>query len=63
MQCLNPMNEICEQCLWVGDTGASSHMTSIWEGFTEMEKDDSTATFGAGGIGLKAAGTGVWKGR
>ena len=31
------------QFLWIGDSGASTHMTNVWEGFTHVWKSNSVA--------------------
>ena len=57
-----PLTQICEGCLWIGDSGASSHMTNILKGFAFMQEDNTHTTFGAAGDGLESEGRGIWRG-
>ena len=58
-----PLKNICEGCLLIGDTGASSHMTNITKGYISLTKEKTTTTFGAAGDGLESEGRGIWIGR
>ena len=52
-----------EEMVWVGDTGASSHMTKNKEGFEWFKKCDERVTFGTQGDGEHCEMMGKWFGR
>ena len=53
-----------DENVWVGDTGASSHLTHIYEGFSSTKDIKGTkANFGKKGDNLNTMIGGTWKGR
>ena len=49
--------------VWIGDTGASSHMSHVWEGFTRVSEGQAKACFARDGDEAQARVSGDWKGR
>ena len=57
-------DEKAKQCLlWIGDTGASAHMTRTWEGYVKYKKAHTKAQFGRNGDMSKIDLMGKWKGK
>ena len=59
----SPTLEIEETCLWIGDTGASSHMTNVWQRYTHVFQDRSKTNFGKVGSDAIGQYAGSWLGR
>ena len=53
------------QCrnVWLGDTGASSHMTMVQAGFKSLKRGQVKTCFAVDGDEVEAQQMGEWKGR
>ena len=58
-----PMIQITEECIWIGDTGASRHMTSVGQGFSKVYEEKNKASFALKGTGANTEYAGTWIGR
>ena len=56
-------NKITKDCIWIGDTGASTHMSNNREGFYELEKISSKTKFAKEDDGTDVTEMGKWRGR
>ena len=48
--------------LWIGDTGASSHMCKVWKGFSNVKNVNINAEFTSKDHEGKVSKTGTWTG-
>ena len=56
-------NKIEKNHIWIGDTGASTHMSNTWEGFTEVKASNGKMKFAKEGDNEPVLKMGTWKGR
>ena len=49
--------------IWIGDTGASAHMSNVWEGFFDVQEDKGKTNFAGDGHHANTTHSGQWRGR
>jgi hypothetical protein len=54
---------LSELCIWIGDTGGSCHMSSVWMGYSEAWKEKNRAHFAIEGAEAQTEFAGSWIGR
>ena len=53
--------EVDDSLIWVGDTGASSHMTRVWDGYYKLRPENSKAIFAQPDLTTSIKWGGEWK--
>lgn len=54
--------KIEDHLIWIGDTGASAHMTTVWNGFYTRHPENSRAMFAQPDLSTPIKWSGEWKG-
>jgi hypothetical protein len=55
-------DDVLNYQIWVGDTGASTHMTNYWDGFCKVKQENSKAIFAQTDLTTPIKWSGEWKG-
>ncbi len=54
--------DIDDSLIWVGDSGASAHMTNVWKGFSKVRKENSKVILAQPEVTTQVKFAGDWKG-